>query len=552
MKFFDFVLLSLFLSSPILGITQNHYQQLFFNDADLQTYNIQATADDGYLLSGIAEGDVSQVFLAKVDCKGKVEWKHGYGASSSLDNVSHAITITPTGEYLLATNIGRFQNFDIQVSKISSAGLTLWQKKLKASEDDYVRSITVDATGEIYLAGGSNSYRKEENVDPLERDIFVAKLDLYGNPIWTRTFGDQATKEEASQIILTTNGKLAIAGSTKFNDHTKAFLLQLNLDGEMEHFHSFGDEQSITIANSLIQAGRDGFYITGSSLSIGKKKGDYSDLLLIKTNSEGTLDWAKTYTGTAYNKSDYGTSLALSPEGGVVIGGSTNSFPTPKKVPSKFWVLEANSDGKLSKSITLNQGNAHYPMLSKSTDGYGYLIAGFISEQSDHFSSIVYKTNLDLKSGGGDIDRLNLTEENDLKLLSSDLVPDHFWHASTWVENSYLEDISIESKTLKGNHTNAPCGAPRPIEVWQNEVPQPRRTVPVPSNKEINIEMNLLKNSKVEIEIFSPGGESVYQQKDKFPLESEMITIEHKLTKGEYLLKLEINNKSTFYKLAAI
>lgn len=552
MKFFDFVLLSLFLSSPILSIGQNHYQQLFFNDADLQTYNIQPTSDDGYLLSGIAEGDASQVFLAKVDCKGEVEWKHGYGISSTMDNASHAVTVTPSGEYLLATNIGRFQNFDIQVSKISTSGTTLWQKTLEAGEGDYVRSIAVDASGEIYLAGGSSSFQKKESIDPLERDIFITKLDLYGNPIWARTFGDQNTKEEASQIIITSEGILAITGTSKTDNNTKAFLLQLNLDGEMKNFHHYGNENANTIATSLIQAGREGFYITGSTVTTGQSKDDYTDLLLIKTNNEGTINWAKTYTGTAYNKSDIGTSLTLNPEGGVVIGASTNSFPTPKKVPSKFWVLEASANGTLNKSITLNQGNAHYPILSKAKNGNGYLIAGFSSEHTDHFSTLVYKTGLDLKSGGGDINRLNLTEEKSIQLAVSDVAPDQFWHATTWSEKTYLTDLTIDTKTLRGNHSNAPCGAPMPTEVWNIETPQPRRTVPVPSDTEINIEMNLLKNSKVEIEIFSPGGESVYLQKDKMALESERLTIQHKLTKGEYLLRLEINNKPTFYKLAAI
>ncbi|MFH1313512.1 MAG: T9SS type A sorting domain-containing protein [Candidatus Eisenbacteria bacterium] len=62
-----------------------------------------------------------------------------------------------------------------------------------------------------------------------------------------------------------------------------------------------------------------GYIITGSTFSYGE--GSY-DLYYIKTDADGEVDWAKTYGGTG---TDHGSSVQQTLDGGYILAGYTNS-----------------------------------------------------------------------------------------------------------------------------------------------------------------------------------------------------------------------------------
>jgi len=71
-----------------------------------------------------------------------------------------------------------------------------WVKSTGGGEDDEGKSITVDATGNVYITGFfKNSVDFDPGPDEKNlhsvgaRDIFVQKLDANGNFLWAKSFG---------------------------------------------------------------------------------------------------------------------------------------------------------------------------------------------------------------------------------------------------------------------------------------------------------------------------------------------------------------------------
>ena len=112
---------------------------------------------------------------------------------------------------------------------------------------------------------------------------------------------------------------------------------------------------------------KDGGYIAvGATSSFGK--GD-EDIYLVRTDSTGQLLWSKTYGGS---DQDNGWSVHEIPTG-FVLSGSTKSFGAGG---FDFYLIKTDSDGKIEWSQTYGgQGDDCCWSLALASDG-GFLLAG--------------------------------------------------------------------------------------------------------------------------------------------------------------------------------
>jgi hypothetical protein len=87
-------------------------------------------------------------------------------------------------------------NNDVFVSKFGSTGNFLWTRTWGGTDDDFVYSITTDASGNVYVTG---RYGSTVDFDPGSgvdnhtskggQDAFLSKFGSDGNFIWARTWG---------------------------------------------------------------------------------------------------------------------------------------------------------------------------------------------------------------------------------------------------------------------------------------------------------------------------------------------------------------------------
>ncbi len=126
-----------------------------------------------------------------------------------------------------------------------------------------------------------------------------------------------------------------------------------------------------------------GFLLIGSSFSedsgnkAEKGQGDL-DYFLWKMDEAGKMEWQKTFGGSG---SDYLYSASLTQEGGYILGGSSDSPKSGDKQENgfgnmDFWILKLDPAGEEEWQITLGGiGNDQLQSIQQTPDG-GFIIGG--------------------------------------------------------------------------------------------------------------------------------------------------------------------------------
>ncbi len=248
------------------------------------TANAVALAENGdIIVAGERKGNA---LLTRLDRDGKVKWFKTYGGAKR-DSFKD-VKIAPNGDIIVAgytESFGRrYRN--VWVLKLDAEGNLKWQKIYGGSHSDGANAIAVANNGDIIVVGYTYSFGASVGEWP---DVWVLRLDSEGNVIWQKTYGGKE-EDRAYAAALASNGDIIIAGYTT---------------------------------------------------SFGSGTPDYSNVWVLRLDSEGNVIWQRVYGG---NKDDNATAVAVTPNDDIIIAGCTESFDVEK---TNFWVIRLGSDGKV-------------------------------------------------------------------------------------------------------------------------------------------------------------------------------------------------------------
>jgi hypothetical protein len=149
-------------------------------------------------------------------------------------------------------------------------------------------------------------------------DLFLIKTDANGNIIWAKTYGG-TSYDEAYSVQQTSDGGYILAGLTSsFGAGSDVFLIKTDANGNISWAKTFGGT-SYDYAYSVQQTSDGGYIMAGGTSSFGAG----GDILLIKTDANGNIIWAKTYGGTYGDKAYF---VQQTSDGGYIVVGWTESF----------------------------------------------------------------------------------------------------------------------------------------------------------------------------------------------------------------------------------
>lgn len=155
----------------------------------------------------------------------------------------------------------------------------------------------------------------------------------------------------------------------------------LSFNGEIEWAKTFGGSREDD-ANSIVQTPDGGYAIVGFTMSndgdITDKTTTDADVWVFKLNSEGELQWSKTYGGSA---DDRGTKIINTTDGGFAVIGYTRSNDGDVSYNNgfyDFWLLKLDASGNLLWENTFGfSGNDQGQSLLQTADD-GYFLTGFM------------------------------------------------------------------------------------------------------------------------------------------------------------------------------
>src|SRR5512137_1002457 len=118
---------------------------------------------------------------------------------------------------------------------------------------------------------------------------------------------------------------------------------------------------------AIVQNSDKGYAIIGRTTSVGAGG---QDVWFIKTNTVGTLLWNKTYGGTG---TDGAPALMQTTDGGFAFPANTNSFGAGGQ---DAWFVKTDSNGTIQWSKTFGGTSNEYAQYAIQTSDGGYAITG--------------------------------------------------------------------------------------------------------------------------------------------------------------------------------
>ncbi len=233
-----------------------------------------------------------------------------------------------------------------------------WNTFLGSTDIDDLFGITLDTSGNIYVAGSSKATWGSP-VNPYPGgliDAFVAKLDSGGVLQWNTFMGSSGAAVGMSGcagITVHSNGNIYVVGTSTeawgmpinpFSGTHDAFVAKLNKNGVLLWHTFMGSAEGTDSGHAIALDSSENVYVIGTSYKswgtpINAHAG-YNDAFVAKLNSNGARQW-NTFMGSQASL-EGGSGIALDTDGNVYVTGySCDTWGTPINPYAGGWYEDA-------------------------------------------------------------------------------------------------------------------------------------------------------------------------------------------------------------------
>jgi len=284
--------------------------------------------------------------------------------SNTQDFLSQ-VTTTIDGQYLitgssiqskkLSTDNKQNNGYDFHLVKLNQQGDEVWEKYFSGQNHDFLSATLATQEGGFLLAGTSYSGKGLDKKDESKggSDIWLIRLNEFGDELWQKTLGS-SSDEEARSVIQTTDLGFFVAGnvqnSAKGYGSKDILIIKLDKNGKELSQLILGGK-GLDEVEKMIPT-KDGGALLGmysrSNAGGSKKTENFGegDYWIIKLNKDGKVEWEKNFGGKG---DDHLRTLALTSTG-FLIGGESRSERSGNKTVgieegTDLWLISLNEKG---------------------------------------------------------------------------------------------------------------------------------------------------------------------------------------------------------------
>jgi uncharacterized delta-60 repeat protein len=259
-------------------------------------------------------GSASDFLTIKYDALGIEQWVRRYNGIGNADDVARAIAVDDSGNVYVAGQSNTGQYDDYLTIKYNSDGETLWVNRYNGPNNctDNAYAIAVDDQGYVYVTGTSMGAGGDF-------DYATVKYSPIGITVWISRYNGEANDYDfASAIALDNHGYIYVTGySESTATHTDYLTIKYNPSGIPAWIRRYnGPGNYVDEAYAIAVDNQGNVYVTGGNYTTAANR----DYVTIKYDSLGNQQWIGVFNGTG-NDVDYAKDLAVDNQGNVYVTG---------------------------------------------------------------------------------------------------------------------------------------------------------------------------------------------------------------------------------------
>jgi hypothetical protein len=296
--------------------------------------------------------NASTSLLVGTDPVGNLLWVKAYQIGGNETNLPYLVQ-TKDGGYTLG---GTWEN-RFALIKVDSEGNTQWIKTYEyPAPSSYLRSFIQTSDGGYALVG---TFSPPQNITHVIGQILFVKVDALGNMQWNKTVVGPLGNF-ANSVLQTIDGGYAIIGTSWASDFLPSTfeIIRTDSDGNVQWNKTYGGEGKFFTAESEsgIITKDGGYLLAGVSLEEGQTNAWLA--WLVKTDSQGNMMWNKTYGEVG----SWAFLVVQTQDGGYAFTGILNG--------KDAWVVKTDANGDVDWNLTF----AGSTFIGSSVEDFGKCI----------------------------------------------------------------------------------------------------------------------------------------------------------------------------------
>ena len=386
------------------------WQRCFGGNNGDYALKVIPTSDGGYITVGYTEGSdngdvtgyhgniaVNDGWVVKMDRTGNLQWQRCLGGDYmdrgedilQLPDGGYAVLLSSATDNCMYT--GNHGGLDYRLIKLDAKGDIEWQKTYGGSKNEYASRMELTKDGGYIIAGETESDNGDVTINFGDRDFWVIKLNAEGNLQWQKSYGGSGD-DEALAVSVAHNGGFIVGGFTNSNDndvsgnHGKqdGWVIKIDDNGNVQWQKCIGGSSQFEYLKSVQATADGGCVISGSTSSndgniSGKHNPLYesTDVMVVKLNSTGIIEWQKCYGGS---NNDYSACIQVTKDGGYVLCGFTESSDGDITCNAggldDMWIVKVNSIGALQWQKSIGGNSFDEALYIQTLQDGSYILCG--------------------------------------------------------------------------------------------------------------------------------------------------------------------------------
>lgn len=437
-----FIVMGLLL--PCLAQQHTFQKQYYLTDTAgaFQTYDMKATPDGGYVLTGLAseQNDYTKMhpFVLKLNCKAEREWDLFFGLTQSSANVNARIIVTHDSDIIMINNLGSYGNYNGLVSRIDLLGNIIWQQTVNLSTgSDVLNDIVETSQGDLIITGSAKN----------TSDIALVKLSSSGALLWSKTYGRSGYFDDGYALTELSDGNYMLVGRYVNLGSFQGFVMKTDTAGIVQWYRCYGDSNHTTNIFALKETANGDVIVAGSTTIAKTAFNSFSDCFIMRLHANGDTVWTKIINGTPDSYENF-TDIEFDLQGNILLSDASASYPSLASVTNRHVLVKLDSAGNLLQAISYNDANSSYPRITWNQQ-HQLMMSGFTNQYIHPigFQSLLIRLDSNYMSGCFDTNVLALTQikSKPIKITVPNLI---IGSGGTSIPNTSTFSMAIIDSTL--------------------------------------------------------------------------------------------------------